>query len=337
MIPNTRKSSLFAVMLLIGSTGIAEAQAPIGTRAAGLAGAFVGVADDASAVYWNPAGLATGPIVSFLASFGDDKTAQDDTQAVAGEQHTGRIVALSLPPIGIAYYRSGVFGTQRVATAVTGPPSREEVRRSVQALTTSTVGVSLLQSLTEYIVVGATPKVVWGTAARGQTTGLSAGDALDAAADLDGESRSTFDVDAAVMVALQRLRLGLVARNLTAPAFEVSEGEEIELSREVRVGAAWGSGWPGHSRVVVSVDGDVTSRVTPFGDRRDLAAGVETWWGNRRVGLRGGVRRSTVGEARAAVAAGVSYAVRPSMFVESHVTAGELNERGWSIGARMGF
>ena len=29
----------------------------------GMAGAFVGVADDASAVYWNPAGLLNGPAV----------------------------------------------------------------------------------------------------------------------------------------------------------------------------------------------------------------------------------------------------------------------------------
>src|SRR5262245_56330695 len=32
----------------------------VGTRALGMGGAFVAVADDSSAVYWNPAGLATG-------------------------------------------------------------------------------------------------------------------------------------------------------------------------------------------------------------------------------------------------------------------------------------
>ena len=209
--------------------------------------------------------------------------------------------------------------------------------RSVQALTTSTLGVSLLQSVTEYIVVGATPKVVWGSAARGRSIGLSAGKALEAAADLEGHDSTTFDVDAAVMFALQRVRLGLVARNLTGPAFEVSEGEEIALSREVRIGAAWGSGWPGQSRVVVSVDSDLTSRVTPFGDRRDLAAGMETRLYGGRLGLRGGVRGSTVGETRAAVAAGVSWAVRSSLFVEGHITAGQQHERGWSLGVRAGF
>ena len=226
------------------------------------------------------------------------------------------MVALSLPPIGIAYYRLSAFGTERAASAVTGPQSREEVGRSVHAVTTSTAGVSLLQSLTEYIVVGATPKVV------------------------HGANSTTFDVDAGLMIAVERIRLGLVARNLTTPAFATAsagEASEIELSREVRVGAAWGTGWPGHSRVMISVDGDLTSRVTPIGDRRDVAAGVETWWRDRRLGLRGGVRRSMIGASRAAVAAGVSAGLTARTLLEAHVVRGQSDERGWSIGVRMGF
>jgi hypothetical protein len=182
------------------------------------------------------------------------------------------------------------------------------------------VGVSLLQSLTDHIVVGATPKIVRG---RGDTG---------------------FDVDAGVMVAVERIRIGLVARNLTTPAFAAatagSPGEhegEIELSREVRAGAAWGSQWPANSRLTLSVDADLTARVTPIGDRRDIAAGVETWSPDRRLSVRGGLRRSTIGAARTAMAGGASWAVRPMLFVEGHVTAGELSERGWSIGVRMGF
>ena len=184
------------------------------------------------------------------------------------------------------------------------------------------VGVSLLQSLTDHIVVGATPKIVRG---RGDTA---------------------FDVDAGVMIAVERLRVGLVARNLTTPSFapaplrQGSGGQadgEIELSRDVRAGVAWGSQWPGNSRLTVSVDADVTARITPFGDRRDVAAGVETWSPDRRLSLRGGLRRSTIGAARTAVAGGASWAVRPTMFVEGHVTAGEMSERGWSMSLRMGF
>ena len=330
--------SLCAFLVLAGAPGLSEAQAPLGSRASGMAGAFVGVADDASAVYWNPAGLATGPIVSFLVSFSEELTAPDDVEGAAGERHTGRMIALSLPPIGLAYYRIGAYGTTVATSAENGPPSREEVRRSVQALTTSTVGVSLLQSLTDHIVVGATPKLVRGSAARGLFGAMAAEDALEAAADLDGQEDTAFDIDAAVMVAVERIRIGLVARNLTTPSFAVAgDAGEIELSREVRVGAAWGSQWPGNSLLTLAVDADVMSRVTPFGDRRDVAAGVEAWWRDRRLSLRGGVRRSTIGEARGAITGGASYAVRPSLFVEGHAAAGERSERGWSLGIRMGF
>src|SRR5687767_8625328 len=221
MTSNYCNTAVLAALVVFAVTSPAAAQAPVGTRAAGMAGAFVGVADDASAVYWNPAGLATGGIVSFLVTFSEESTSPDDGQPTAAERHTGRMVALSLPPIGLAYYQIGGYGTTVATPAVTGPSSREEVRRSVQALTTAMVGVSLLQSLTEQIVVGATPKIVRG---RGDTA---------------------FDVDAGVMIDFDRIRIGVVARNLTTPAFaDATAGRpgedevEIELSREVRAGVA---------------------------------------------------------------------------------------------------
>jgi hypothetical protein len=224
----------------------------------------------------------------------------------------------------------------------------------VHALTTSTAGVSLLQSLTEHIVVGVTPRVVRGSAAQGLVTDERAADALTSAAALEGFSSTRFDVDAGVMIAVRRFRLGLVARNLTTPAFAQAsasakatadktagqpgeDGGEIELSREVRAGAAWGSTWPGHTRLVVAADADLASRPTPFGDRRDVAVGVETWWMDRRLGVRGGVRRSTIGDSRAAATAGVSAGLRAGMLIEAHAVFGQQHERGWSIGARMGF
>jgi len=314
MTSNYCNTAVLAALAVLALTGPAEAQAPVGTRAAGMAGAFVGVADDASAVYWNPAGLATGGIVSVVVTFSEESTSSDDGQPAAAERHTGRMVALSLPPVGLAYYQISAYGTRVSTPAVTGPSSREEVRRSVQALTTAMVGVSLLQSLTEHIVVGATPKIVRG---RGDTA---------------------FDVDAGVMFAVERIRVGLVARHLTKPTFALGdEAGEIELSREVRAGVAWGSQWPGNSRLTVSVDADMTTRPTPSGDRRDVAAGVETWLGDRRLALRGGARRSTTGASRAALTGGASYAVRSSIFVEGHVVVGQRDERGWSAGIRAGF
>jgi hypothetical protein len=311
--------AVFVAALSIFTVQPAFAQNPVGTRAQGMAGAYVGVADDASAVYWNPAGIASAPIVSVVAGIGAQQRIGDLTEATETQQHTNAIVAISATAIGAAYYRFTTYGVVTNKPEVSGPDSREEVGRSVHEVTTSTVGVSLLQSLTDHLVVGATPKFVHGAGA------------------------GTFDVDAGVMFSRGQVRLGLVARNLTTPAFATAtaggpeESEEIQLSREVRVGAAWGSGWTGVSRVIVSVDGDVTSRVTPEGDRRDVAAGVETWWLNQRLGLRAGARGSTIGAARAAFAAGVSAGLTPGLLLEAHVVGGHADERSWSVGARMLF
>ena len=77
-----------------------------------------------------------------------------------------RDLALSATAFGLAYYRMGTYVTPAAEPAVTGPDSREEVRRSVHALTTDTVGVSLVQSIGQNIVVGVTPKFVWGAGSR---------------------------------------------------------------------------------------------------------------------------------------------------------------------------
>jgi hypothetical protein len=320
MSKNLRKPALIAAVLALVAAPTANAQSQVGTRASGMAGAFVAVADDATAVYWNPAGVATGSFVSVVLDAGRFQLGASGPQAVEKQQDTGAIVALSATAIGLAYYRLGTYGNGAAEPAASGPESREEVRRSVHAITTSTVGVSLVQSLSEHIVVGVTPKV------------------------MRGAGRTAADVDAGLMAWANRFRFGVVARNLTTPAFAKAaagrpdeESAEIELGREVRVGGAWGSGWTGMSRVIVSVDGDVLSRPAPDGDRRDVAAGLETWWMSQRLGLRGGVRRSTIGDARAAVAAGISAGLKPGMLLEAHLVRGQHAERSWSVGARMTF
>lgn len=338
MLTKIRKRALWAVFLALLTAHRSEAQAPVGTRASGMAGAFVGLADDASAVYWNPAGIATGSFVSVTVDFGGHDAAPKTPQTAAGQRDTAAMIAISATAIGLAYYRLGTYGTSAAESAVTGLQGREEVRRSVHALTTSTVGVSLLQSLTDHLVVGVTPKVVRGNARRGVSGNVDLHEALDTAKGLDGPASYAVDVDAGAMVMAKKFRIGLVARNLATPSFDVGGGPDaIGLDREVRVGAAWGSGWTGVSRVIVSMDGDLTSRATAGGDRRDVAAGVETWWRNQRLGLRGGVRRSTIGDARAAVAAGISLGMTSGTLLEAHVARGHAAERSWSIGARMLF
>ena len=63
-----------------------------------MGGAFVAVADDASAVYWNPAGLATGSYFSLLLDWKSAKTAPDDLDIGAGSTSAG-VIALSMPAL----------------------------------------------------------------------------------------------------------------------------------------------------------------------------------------------------------------------------------------------
>jgi hypothetical protein len=311
MFTNTRNPALIAAVLTLALAELAYAQGPVGTRASGMAGAFVAVADDATAVYWNPAGVATGSIVSVVLDAGRFQLGASRLQSAEDQEDTSAMVALSATSFGLAYYRLGTYVTS-AEPAVSGHDSREEVGHSVHALTTNTLGVSLVQSIGHNIVVGVTPKFVWAAGAR------------------------KGDVDAGVMVWVNHVRFGVVGRNLTTPEFG-DDSSPFELNREVRVGGAWGSGWTGISRVIVAVDGDVMSRPTPDGDRRDVAAGLETWWMNQRLGLRGGVRRSTIGDARAAVAAGISAGLKPGMLWEAHVVRGREDEFSWSVGVRMTF
>ena len=60
-----RKITIFALLFLVCSQSVF---ALYGTRPRGMGGAFTAVANDASAVYWNPAGLALNPEVSATGS-----------------------------------------------------------------------------------------------------------------------------------------------------------------------------------------------------------------------------------------------------------------------------
>jgi hypothetical protein len=320
------------------SAASAQAQS-LGSRASGMGQAFVAVADDASSVYWNPAGMATGAYISFVVDIGvGDADSRGSRGHEGASSNNAQLLAFTLPPLGVGYYRlSNVVAGPDEAAGMAGP-SREEGRRTVQGLTTSHLGVTLAQSLNQYLVVAGTVKVVRGEVTRGQVNLADASDALDAAEGLPSRGTSRGDVDAGVMLAVEQWRVGLVARNLTTPSFDApDEGAPVELDREARVGAAWGSGWPGLSRVVVSADADLTRQASWTGERRDIAAGVETWWLGQRLGVRGGVRGSTVGTARPVVATGVSAALAPGFYVEAHLAGGDQDGRSWSVGARYTF
>jgi hypothetical protein len=313
----------------------------VGVRAAGMAGAFVAVADDATATYWNPAGLATGAFFSLTLdlqradAFPRGRTGPN--AGGAGLDGSAFQFGLSFPALGLSYYRtrsSEVRHDTRIAEVP--EPGREDQRLEAQALgslITHHTGISLVQSLVDRVAVGATLKFVRGIATLEPAEPGPLPEQLDLAAMLVGRASNTVDADLGAMAEFGVARAGFVVRNVRAPRFETIHGDRLRLERQVRAGLAI---MPRHE-TTLSVDLDLTRTTTAMGDRRSLAAGVEQWV-HRRWGVRGGLRVNTVEAARPVGAAGASVTARRWLWIDGQVTYGHRDgDRGWGLSTRIDF
>lgn len=328
--------SVCAALLLWPAGAAAQGLETMGSRAAALS-AFVAVADDASATVWNPSGLVTGPFANIVLDLGGAGSEPDDPPE--SPQRAGRtrstLVAIGTTPVGLAYYRLGVRTITAVGPAVVGTPDRQDRRVLVRHLVTHHFGATVQQSVTDWLTLGATLKVVRGRLESGEARVQSWAEAFDRAAGV-GASATRGDLDVGAMASAGQLRVGLLVRNLTEPSFGTAD-DEMALTRHVRVGAAWGDRWPGTPRTIVALDADLTEVPHPAGPRRDVAAGVERWWRGQQVGVRGGVRASTVGERRPVVSAGTSYALRAGAYLDVYAAAGTGAARAWGVAVRVGY
>ena len=312
----------------------AQSDAPIGVRAAGMGGAFVAVADDASAVFWNPAGLASGSYFTLVLDRNAVKTAEDATDP---RSRSGVCVALGTPPLGVSYYRTR---TTRVTTPVaiaeaTGGRNTTGAVVVLESLVAHHAGVTLVQSIGRGLAVGATLRFVRGLAAAGVpvTNDVS----LDAE-DLIGRASNKFDADVGVMASTGTVKAGISVRNLFEPSFAVAGGgAPITLERRVRAGVAFVL----PQSVTVAADVDLTEVATSGGAWRDAAVGGEARL-SPRAWARAGVHWNTAGDPRPGAAPigslGGTYAVYRSMLADGQVSFGSRNgDRGWGLGARIVF
>jgi hypothetical protein len=295
-----------------------------GERALGMAGAFVAVADDATAAHWNPAGLAVGGPAGMTIGWHRFRFGNGDAPLTPGAgRREVSFTSLGTWPLGISY------GTFKDSWLVEGVDGETEIR----TLRVSQVGVTILQSVFPGLVVGSTVKFLRGGAAHGQASGATIEAALDAADDLDEDRENAVDLDVSVMASSDLLRVGLTVKNLRSSSFGEIPGIENRLPRQARVGLAVTPA-PG---VTLAMDFDLDTVGLVGGLRRMGAVGGEARLGSR-IGVRSGVRWSLVGDRRPVGAAGLSVAVRQGMWLDGHYAQGHRDEdREFGVALRAGF
>ncbi len=330
---------IVAAVLCLGWPALGTAQTidALGTRAAGMSGAFVAVADDASAAYWNPGGFASGSFFSLVLDRTSAKAEPPDSSL--GSSRSGWLLALGAPALGISYYRlqstrlNPAFPTAEAA-ADRNVSGADDVR--VRTLVSHHAGATLVQSILPGVAVGATLKLVRGIAAVDVRPPGDRDSLLDEGSALLGRASNKFDADLGVMATFGSLKAGLTVRNLTEPEFEAPGGERLGLERQVRGGISVTllDGW------IVAADLDLLKTAGSAGfESRDFAVGTEARLARRFI-VRGGTRLDTAGDGpggrRASASAGGSYAVTASFLVDAQVTAGsEWAPSGWGLAARF--
>jgi hypothetical protein len=345
-----RLTCVSLAVLLTAASAHAQTFETVGTRALGMGGAFVAVADDATAVYWNPAGLANSAIFDLplqRASTNTPFPQQQPTAQGAGWRATTTFFGFALPSFGVSYLRTRV---QQAAAPIAGLSDGRKTDRpgmaALSSLATDQVGVTLLQTLFANLVAGTTLKLARGSFATALVPAASLSASLDQAAELPASAATRFDLDVGVLAFGGPFRVGVTGRNLLEPDFGPDAGTVAgRMPRQVRLGIAVTPGFvvnrtaASQPSLTIAVDADLTRTTLVTGEERHVAAGVERWVKGRRLGLRGGVRVNTVGGQRRPLGtAGASVAVRPGVLLEGHFArGGNAAGQQWSVGGRVTF
>ena len=335
LVTRTRPVSVWFALFIgllpqVASAQIVEAA---GSRSLGMGGAFVAVADDSSATWWNPAGLAAGPFLDV--ALGRAVTSQQNMLPVTRDRVAW--FAITTPPFGFSYYRLRLTDIQPFDPTAAAPADREDRRAGVpvRSISVSQLGATLVQTLLPGVHVGTTVKYVRGTVRSSRDDSLMDGSRLLARGeDLEGgDAESRFDLDVGLLAVAGPVRMGGLIRNVRQPVFG-----DARLPRQVRAGVAFDGERAGLAPLLVALDADLRRYRTGSGDRRVVAVGGERWIAARRVGLRAGARFNTVAAQDRAVTAGVSVAARAALFVDAHVVrGGAADDQGWGIAARVSF
>ena len=306
-----------------------------------MAGAFVAVADDATAAYWNPAGLPTGAFLSLLTDHTARRTRHDASFPDSpGTDEMGTFVGLSTNTTGFSYYRLRINQIER---SIPPGSSLETTRQAqwreaiLQSVVTHNVALTTAGLLYPGVSVGSTLRYVRGSyGVDSGTAGLTTDEWLRDASHLEGRAQNKVDLDIGLKFGGARLQAAIVARNLLQPTLEGPEGGSVRMDRQVRAGIAFRP----VGALLLAGDIDLSRSPTASGFRRNLAVGGEYWlglWFAIRAGARVNLEEAG-SHARPVGALGFSLALSQGIYVDAQLSRGRNGvEQGWSIAARVGL
>src|SRR2546425_6916455 len=110
------RAAIAAALVLVSAVGAsAQTSEAIGIRAQGMGGAFTAVADDATAAWWNPGGLAAGASFNTIIEAGSQRQPASES-AVPAWQRGARGFSIAYPALALSYYRLRVSEIQPLAS-----------------------------------------------------------------------------------------------------------------------------------------------------------------------------------------------------------------------------
>ena len=335
---------LFVWLMLRAATAHGQAIESVGTRALGMGGAFVAVADDATATWWNPAGLASGAFFSASIEYGQSHAPADLPSVGPAAQNRTSGFAVAYPALGISYYGVRLSEVASAHPIAASEPSRQDQATGgpvVRSTATSALGATVGHSLGDHVVVATTLRLLRaGTVVSTDLTGASSPELLDRADEVDVPRETHGDIDLGAMLRFWNIRVGGVVKHVAEPA--IGEGSDrLVVARQARVGVAVMKEMGGTAGVFDSllgaVDVDLTETPTVVGAGRRVAVGGEAGLLRSRVLVRAGASADQDALDTWSVATGASVALRTWLFIDGAIEPIGGSRAGWSVSLRASF
>lgn len=200
----------------VAQTGLQFLKVDMGTRAAAMGGSYLMVGDDASALFYNPAGIAKmqGNLDLFVTQ----------TQWIAGIVYNGGAVAKSLGnwgTVGLSFV-TGDYGDDMIGTMYDGTTDIGYLETGSLNVGAYAIGVGYAKALTDKFTVGGQIKYAYQNLAENKL-----GETRKEKNEVSGLA---YDFGTMFYPGFKSFRLGMTIRNFSPEFKYVEEGFELPLT-----------------------------------------------------------------------------------------------------------